>query len=69
MIYDLSAHPRDERAAYGFLEIFDRVLELLLVSRDGVDQLCAPFLGTWYLLGILVPTVAGALLGPRMLRW
>ena len=45
MIYDLSAHPRYERATYGFLEIFDRVLELLLVSRDGVDQLCAPFLG------------------------
>ncbi|WP_144114111.1 DUF1109 domain-containing protein [Paraburkholderia sp. BCC1886] len=28
-----------------------------------------PFWGTWYLLGMLVPTVIGALLGPRVLRW
>lgn len=28
-----------------------------------------PFWGTWYLLGMLVPTVMGALLGPRWLRW
>ena len=29
----------------------------------------APFWGGWYLLGILVPTALGALLGPRWLRW
>jgi hypothetical protein len=28
-----------------------------------------PFWGAWYLLGMLVPTVIGALLGPRLLRW
>lgn len=28
-----------------------------------------PFWGAWYLLGMLVPTVAGAVLGPRLLRW
>lgn len=27
------------------------------------------FWGVWYLLGMLVPTVIGALLGPRLLRW
>lgn len=27
------------------------------------------FWGVWYVLGMLVPTVAGALLGPRLLRW
>jgi hypothetical protein len=27
------------------------------------------FWGVWYLLGMLVPTVVGALLGPRLLRW
>jgi hypothetical protein len=32
-------------------------------------ELEAPFIGTWYLLGILVPTVVGSLLGPRLLRW
>ena len=29
----------------------------------------APFLGLWYLLGILIPTALGALLGARLLRW
>lgn len=28
-----------------------------------------PFWGCWYMLGMLVPTVIGALLGPRWLRW
>ena len=28
-----------------------------------------PFWGAWYLLGMLVPTAIGALLGPRLLRW
>lgn len=29
----------------------------------------APFLATWYLLGMLIPTAAGAAIGPRLLRW
>jgi hypothetical protein len=29
----------------------------------------APFLAIWYLLGMLIPTALGALLGPRLLRW
>jgi hypothetical protein len=29
----------------------------------------APFLATWYLLGVLIPTAIGTLLGPRLLRW
>ncbi|MEZ1439237.1 DUF1109 domain-containing protein [Pseudomonas shirazica] len=28
-----------------------------------------PFWGVWYLLGMLLPTVMGVLLGPRLLRW
>lgn len=28
-----------------------------------------PFIGFWYLLGMLIPTVVGAVLGPRLLRW
>ena len=32
-------------------------------------EMAAPFLATWYLAGMLIPTVAGALLGPRLLRW
>ncbi len=32
-------------------------------------EMAAPFIGFWYLLGMLIPTVVGALLGPRLLRW
>ena len=32
-------------------------------------EMAAPFIGTWYLLGMLIPTALGALLGPRLLRW
>lgn len=32
-------------------------------------EMAAPFLGIWYLLGMLIPTAAGALIGPRLLRW
>ncbi len=28
-----------------------------------------PFLGTWYVVGMAVPALAGAWLGPRLLRW
>ena len=40
-----------------------------LVYSLHCPELAAPFLGFWYLLGILIPAVAGAVLGPRMLRW
>ena len=32
-------------------------------------ELAAPFVGIWYVLGMLVPTAFGALMGPRLLRW
>ncbi|MCU1757590.1 DUF1109 domain-containing protein [Pseudomonas helleri] len=32
-------------------------------------EMDVPFWGVWYLLGMLVPTVIGALLGPRWLNW
>lgn len=32
-------------------------------------ELDAPFIAFWYLLGMLIPAVIGALLGPRLLRW
>lgn len=40
-----------------------------LVYALHCPELAAPFLGFWYLLGMLIPTAAGALLGPRLLRW
>lgn len=32
-------------------------------------ELTAPFLAVWYVLGMALPVVAGALIGPRVLRW
>lgn len=32
-------------------------------------ELEAPFLAVWYTAGMLIPTAAGAWLGPRLLRW
>lgn len=32
-------------------------------------ELAPPFLLVWYTLGMLLPAVAGALVGPRVLRW
>ncbi len=32
-------------------------------------ELGAPFVAVWYVLGLLIPTAIGALLGPKVLRW
>ena len=40
-----------------------------LVYTLHCPEMAAPFLGVWYLLGMLIPTIAGAALGPRILRW
>ena len=40
-----------------------------LVYSVHCPELGAPFIGFWYLLGMLIPTAVGALLGPRLLRW
>ena len=40
-----------------------------LVYAFHCPELAAPFVGTWYVLGILIPTAIGALLGERLFRW
>lgn len=40
-----------------------------LVYALHCPESAAPFLAVWYLLGIAIPTLAGALLGPRVLHW
>jgi len=40
-----------------------------LVYSLHCPELAAPFVGIWYVLGILMPTIVGTLLGPRLLRW
>ncbi|MED5611364.1 DUF1109 domain-containing protein [Pseudomonas sp. JH-2] len=32
-------------------------------------EMGVPFWGIWYLLGMFLPTLLGAMLGPRLLRW
>ncbi len=32
-------------------------------------EMAAPFLGIWYLAGMLIPAAIGAVLGPWLLRW
>jgi hypothetical protein len=32
-------------------------------------EMAAPFIGIWYLAGMLIPSVAGGVLGPWLLRW
>lgn len=32
-------------------------------------EMSPAFIGTWYLLGIAIPVAAGAIAGPRLLRW
>jgi len=40
-----------------------------LVYSLHCPELGAPFIGVWYVLGVLVPTAIGALVGPRLLAW
>ncbi len=40
-----------------------------LVYSFHCPEIEAPFIGFWYLIGILIPTAIGALIGPRVLRW
>lgn len=40
-----------------------------LVYTLHCPELAAPFLGIWYVIGMLIPAAAGALIGPRVLRW
>lgn len=40
-----------------------------LVYSLHCPELAAPFLGFWYLLGMLIPTAVGMALGPRLLHW
>ncbi|MEO5660387.1 MAG: DUF1109 domain-containing protein [Polaromonas sp.] len=32
-------------------------------------EVAAPFIGIWYVLGMVIPALIGALLGPRLLHW
>jgi hypothetical protein len=40
-----------------------------LVYALHCPEMAAPFIGIWYLLGMLIPTAFGAAIGSRLLRW
>jgi hypothetical protein len=40
-----------------------------LVYTLHCPEMTAPFIGVWYLLGMLIPAAVGAVVGPRVLRW
>ncbi|MFC7288941.1 NrsF family protein [Herminiimonas glaciei] len=40
-----------------------------LVYSFHCPEIAAPFIGFWYLIGILIPSVIGVIIGPRVLRW
>ena len=40
-----------------------------LVYSVHCPEVEAPFIGFWYLVGMMIPTTVGAVLGPRLLRW
>lgn len=40
-----------------------------LIYSFHCPEIEAPFIGFWYLIGILIPTGVGALIGTRVLRW
>ena len=40
-----------------------------LVYALHCPELAAPFLGLWYLAGMLIPAALGALAGPALLKW
>jgi hypothetical protein len=43
--------------------------QAVLVYTLYCAEMAPPFWAMWYVLGMLLPTGAGALLGPRLLRW
>lgn len=40
-----------------------------LVYALHCPEMATPFLAVWYVVGMAIPTVLGAILGPRLLRW
>ena len=40
-----------------------------LVYSLHCPEMAPPFLALWYVLGMLIPTAVGCLVGPRLLRW
>lgn len=62
------AAPTDLRLAGASAGLLSGALATLAYALH-CPEMAAPFLAVWYVLGIAVPTVLGAAIGPRVLRW
>jgi hypothetical protein len=60
--------PTHPRRAGGMAGLASGAVASLVYSIH-CPELGAPFLGTWYVAGMLIPAVIGALAGERLLRW
>ena len=60
--------PTDLRRAGAIAGLFAGAAGAFVYSFHCTEG-AAPFIAIWYTLGIVVTTVIGALLGPRLLRW
>ena len=60
--------PTRPRVAGAFAGLFAGTIGAAIYCLH-CPEMAPPFLGTWYLLGMLIPTAVGALAGPRLLRW
>jgi hypothetical protein len=63
-----SMAPTQLRRAGAFAGLAAGALGALVYTLH-CPELAAPFLGLWYVLGMLLPALAGAALGPWLLRW
>ncbi len=63
-----NAAPTNLRAAGAAAGLFAGAVSVFAYSWH-CPEMGAPFMAVWYVLGIAIPTIAGALLGPRVLRW
>jgi hypothetical protein len=63
-----SLAPTRPRLAGGAIGLLAGALGTLVYLLH-CPELQAPFVATWYVLGMAIPAVLGALVGPRALAW
>jgi len=69
LLWALKAHAPTQLRSSGAAAGFAAGALGALVYSLHCPELAPPFIGIWYLLGILIPTGLGAVIGPRLLRW
>ena len=60
--------PTQQRLAGAALGLFSGASAAFIYGLH-CPELAAPFLSIWYVIGIVIPSAAGLVIGPRLLRW